>query len=79
MREQLLVSSTRQEVERKSVYHVLQNPMDSEEEYADPDEEEMNNIYHVLEGPTPEGEEESEGDKAESEKLREKKKGIRLR
>ena len=27
--------------------------MDTEEDYADPDEEEMNNIYHVLEGPIP--------------------------
>ena len=53
---------------RENVYHVLENPLDTEEDYADPDEDEMNNIYHVLEGPTPEREEESEGDKAESEK-----------
>ena len=59
---------------RENVYQVVVNPMDTEEDYADPDEEEMNNIYHVLEGPTPkkeEEEEESEGEKAEREKTTE--------
>ena len=53
---------------RENVYQVLVNPMDTEEDYADPDEEEMNNIYHILEGPTPKEEEEGEGEKAEREK-----------
>ena len=57
---------------RENVYQVLVNPMDTEEDYADPDEEEMDNIYHVLEGPTPkEEEEESEGEKDEREKITE--------
>ena len=56
---------------RENVYQVLVNPMDTEEDYADPDEEEMDNIYHVLEGPTPKEEEEekSEGEKDEREKI----------
>ena len=58
---------------RENVYQIVVNPMDTEEDYADPDEEEMNNIYHVLEGPTTqkEEEEESEGEKAEREKTTE--------
>ncbi len=53
---------------RENVYQVVVNPLDTEEDYADPDEDEMNNIYHILEGPTPEWEEESEGEKAERER-----------
>ena len=50
--------------------------MDTEEDYADPDEEEMNNIYHVLEGPTPkEKGEESEGEKDEREERGEAERG----
>ena len=63
----------REEGVRENVYHILENPLDTEEDYADPDEEEMNNIYHVLEGPTPEWEEERERrDKAEREEERER-------
>ena len=63
----------REEGVRENVYHLVENPLDTEEDYADPDEEEMNNIYHVLEGPTPEWEEERERrDKAESEEERER-------
>ena len=54
---------------RENVYQILENSLDTEDDYADPDEEEMNNIYHVLEGPTPEREEESEGEEAEREKM----------
>ena len=63
----------KEERARENVYQVVVNPMDTEEDYADPDEEEMNNIYHVLEGPTPkeEEEEESEAERAEREKTTE--------
>ena len=46
-------------VGRKNVYFALERPLDNDDDYADPDEEEMN-IYYVLEGPTPKGEEEEE-------------------
>lgn len=45
---------------RENVYHTLERPLDNDDDYADPDEEEMNNIYYVLEGPTPKEEEEEE-------------------
>ena len=67
-----LLSNAEEEREgkvRENVYQILENPLDTEDDYADPDEEEMNNIYHVLEGPTPERDEESEGEEAEREKM----------
>ena len=45
---------------RECLSPIPENPLNIEEDYADPDKVEMKKYYHVLEGSTPEGEEERE-------------------